>query len=74
MKLHSNKKYFNDTAARLASRKSMSKKKLTSLIDSFNDKENAFQLQPVTYGNIEKDIKIYEMIPGRDMIIYLHLS
>ena len=52
----------------------MSKKKLTSLIDSFNDKENAFQLQPVTYGNIEKDIKIYEMIPGRDMIIYLHLS
>ena len=76
LKVHSNKlnKYFNDTAARLASQKSMSKKKLTSLINSFNDKENAFQLQPVTYGNIEKGIKIYEMIPGRDMIIYLHLS
>ena len=58
MKLHSNKKYFNDTAARLASRKSMSKKKLTSLIDSFNDKENAFQLQPATYENIEKCIKM----------------
>ena len=42
-------KYFNETAARLVSQKSMSKKELTSLIDSFNDKENAFQLQPVTY-------------------------
>ena len=36
----------------------MSKKKLTSLIDSFNDKENAFQLQPATYENIEKCIKM----------------
>ena len=32
----------------------MSKKELTGLIDSFNDKENAFQLQPATYENIEK--------------------
>ena len=38
--------------ARLVSWKLMSKKELTSLIDSFNDKENAFQLQPVTYQNI----------------------
>ena len=36
-------KYFNETAVRLVSRKSMNKKELTSLIDSFNDKENAFQ-------------------------------
>ena len=42
-------KYFNDTAARLVSPKSMIKKELTSLIDSFNDKENAIQLQPLTY-------------------------
>ena len=32
----------------------MSKEQLTSLIDSFNDKENMFQLQPVTCKNIEK--------------------
>ena len=51
-------KYFNNTAARLVSRKSMSKKELTSLFDLFNDKENAFQLQPVTYENIEKCIKM----------------
>ena len=55
LKVDTNKlnKYFNETAARLASRKSMSKKKI-SLIDSFNDKENTFQLQPVIYENIEK--------------------
>ena len=36
----------------------MRKKELTSLIDSFNDKENSFQSQPVTYENIEKYIKM----------------
>ena len=36
----------------------MSKKELTSLIDSFNYKENAFQLQLVTYENIEKCMKM----------------
>ena len=50
--------HLNEIATRLVSRKSMSKEGLTSLIDSFNDKENAFQLQPVTYENIEKCIKI----------------
>ena len=44
--------------ARLVSQKLMSKKELTSPIDSFNYKENAFQLQPVTYQNIEKCIKV----------------
>ena len=60
MKVDTNKlnKYFNDTAARLVSRKSVNKKELTSLIDSFNDKENAFQLQSVTYENIGKCIKM----------------
>ena len=60
MKVDTNKlnKYFSDTEARLVSQKSMSKKELTSLIDSFNDKENAFQLQPATYENIEKCIKM----------------
>ena len=60
MKVDTNKlnKYFNDTTSRLVSRKSTSKKELTSLIDSFNDKENAFQLQPATYENIEKCIKM----------------
>ena len=59
LKVDTNKlnKYLNGTATRLVSRKSMNKKELTSLIDSFNDKENAFQLQPVTYENIEKRIK-----------------
>ena len=38
----------------------MSKKELTNLIDSFNDKKNAFQLQPVTYKNIEKCIKMIQ--------------
>ena len=51
-------KYFNNTAARLVSRKSVSKNELTGLIYSFNDKQNAFQLQPVTYENIEKFIKM----------------
>ena len=32
----------------------MNKKALTSLIDSFNYKGNAFQLQSVTYKNIDK--------------------
>ena len=32
----------------------MNKKELTSLIHSFNDKENAFQLKSVTYENTEK--------------------
>ena len=36
----------------------MKKKELTSLIGSSNDQENAFQLQPVTYENIEKCIKM----------------
>ena len=60
MKVDTNKlnKYFNDTAARLVSGKSMRKKELTGLIDSFNHKENAFQLQPVTYENTEKCIKM----------------
>ena len=60
LKVDTNKlnKYSNDTATRLVSRKSMSKKELTGLIDSFNNKENAFQLQPVTYENIEKCIKM----------------
>ena len=60
LKVDTNKlnKYFSDTEARLVSQKSMSKKELTSLIDSFNDKENTFQLQPVTYENIEKCIKM----------------
>ena len=53
-------KYFNDTASRLVSRKSMNKKEITGLIDSFNDKENAFQLQPVTYENTEKCIKMIQ--------------
>ena len=45
MKVDTNKlKYFDDTAARLVSRKSMNKKELTSPIDSFNDKENYNQL------------------------------
>ena len=39
--------YFNETVARLVPRKSISKKELTSLIDSYNDKENV-QLRPVT--------------------------
>ena len=49
LKVDTNKlnKYFSDTEARLVSQKSMSKKELTSLVDSFNDKGNAFQLQPV---------------------------
>ena len=73
-KVETNKlnKHFNETAARLVSRKSMSKKELTNLIDSFNDEENAFQLQPVTYEDIEKCIKMirndcstgYDHIPG----------
>ena len=60
LKVDTNKlnKYFNDTTSRLVSRKSMSKKELTGLIDSFNDTENAFQLQPATYENIEKCIKM----------------
>ena len=53
-------KYFNENAARLVSRKSMSKKELTSLIDSFNDKENAFQLQLVIYENIENYITMVQ--------------
>ena len=36
----------------------MRKKELTGLIDSFNHKENAFQLQPVTYENTEKCTKM----------------
>ena len=50
LKVDTNKlnKYFNEAAARLVSPKSMSKKELTSLIDLFNEKENVFQLQPVT--------------------------
>ena len=49
LKVDTNKlnKYFSDTEARLVFQKSMSKKELTSLVDSFNDKGNAFQLQPV---------------------------
>ena len=60
LKVDTNKlnKYFNDTASRFVSRKSMNKKELTGLIDSFNNKENAFQLQPVTCENIEKCIKM----------------
>ena len=60
LKVDTNKlnKYSNDTATRLVSRKSMSKKELTGLIDSFNDKENAFQLQQVTYENTERCIKM----------------
>ena len=56
LKVDTNKlnKYFNETAARLVFRKSMNKKDSTSLIDLFNNKVNAFQLQPVTYENIEK--------------------
>ena len=48
----------------------MKKKELTSLIGSSNDQENAFQLQPVTYENIEKCIKMkvndcwYDRIPA----------
>ena len=38
----------------------MKKKELTSLIGSSNDQENAFQLQPVTYENIEKCIKMIQ--------------
>ena len=60
--------------ARLVSQKSMSKKELRSLIDSFYDKENAFQLQPVTYDNIEKCIKTIRNDCSTDMVIYLHLS
>ena len=58
LKVDTNKlnKYFNETAARLVFRKSMNKKDSTSLIDLFNNKVNAFQLQPVTYENIEKCI------------------
>ena len=44
----------------------MSKKKLTSLINSFNDKENALQLQSVTYENIENCIKMIR----NDIAIY----
>ena len=51
-------KYFNEIAARLVSRKSMNNKELASLIDSFNEKENTFQSQLVTYENIEKCIKM----------------
>ena len=51
-------KYFNEIAARLVSRKSMNNKELASLIDSFNEKENMFQSQLVTYENIEKCIKM----------------
>ena len=60
LKVDTNKlnKYFNETATRLVSRKSMNKKELTSLIDSFNDKETAFQWQPATFENIEKCIKL----------------
>ena len=36
----------------------MRKKELTGLIDSFNHKGNAFQLQPVRYENTEKCIKM----------------
>ena len=52
LKVGTNKlnKYFNETATG----KSMNKKALTSLIDSFNYKGNKFQLQSVTYKNIDK--------------------
>ena len=69
MKVDTNKlnEYFDETATRLVSRKSMNKKELTCLIDSFNDKENASQLQPVTYENIKlRSVpKWYEMIVWR---------
>ena len=60
LKVDTNKlnKYFSETAIRLVSRKSMNTKELTSLIDSINDKENTFQLQPVTYENIQKCIEM----------------
>ena len=60
LKVDTNKinKYCNETATMLVSRKSMTKKELKSLIDSFKDKENAFQLQPVTYENIKKCIEM----------------
>ena len=38
----------------------MNKKELTSLINLFNDKGNAFQLQPVIYENIEKRINMIQ--------------
>ena len=48
----------------------MNKKELTSLINSFTDKENVFLLQPVTYENIEKCIKIirYDCSTGYDHV------
>ena len=52
----------------------MSKKELTGLIDSFNNKENAFQLQPVTCENIEKCIKMIRNDSRRNMIIILSLT
>ena len=44
LKVHTTQlnKNFNETATRLISRKSISKEELTSVIDSFNHKENAF--------------------------------
>ena len=72
LKVDTNKlnKYFNEISTRLVSRKSMNKKELTSLINSFTDKENVFLLQPVTYENIEKCIKIirYDCSTGYDHV------
>ena len=52
----------------------MHKKELTNLIDSFNDKENAFNLQPVTYENIEKSIKIIRIDRIRSYTCILNKS
>ena len=52
----------------------MHKKELTDLIDSFNNKENAFNLQPVTYENIEKSIKIIRIDRIRSYTCILNKS
>ena len=52
----------------------MHKKELTNLIDSFNDKEIAFNLQPVTYENIEKSIKVIRIDRIRSCTCILNRS
>ena len=48
----------------------MNKKELTSLIDLFGDKEDGFQLHPVTYENIETCVK---MIRNNCLMRYDHI-
>lgn len=66
-------KYFNKTEKRVMSSQSRTKQELKCFINLFSNKDDAFQLQPLSCKSIENASKLHQTTVLQDVITFQHL-